>query len=373
LPVGVAVFARADATIHAVNSAFRAFLAAEFREFVVRGARITDVLPLAAEPALAAMLRDVEATGGAAHRDGVRFARVSAPDAQWNLDLSPLPATADHDGLLVLAVMRAAASAASSEREAELLDKVEEMQLLNDVLIGSVQQKHLFLVAMSHRLRTPLTSIVGFGEMLAAGEIADPADQRMVFGDILSAGQQMLGLIDDMIALAHLDAGGLRLRPETLDVADLIDEARESLEILAAARRQHVVVPAPETDLVAYADGRWTVQVILKLGMNSLRFSPTGGMVTLRGRDLDATHVAIDVEDSGVGIRAEEQSAVFQAFAVTADGQEKSGGTGLELALAKRLVELQGGTITFASVRGVGTTFTVTLPKPGAGLAPSGH
>ncbi|MDQ6908045.1 MAG: hypothetical protein M3176_14575, partial [Chloroflexota bacterium] len=63
LPVGVAVFARADATIHAVNSAFRAFLAAEFREFVVRGARITDVLPLAAEPALAAMLRDVEATG----------------------------------------------------------------------------------------------------------------------------------------------------------------------------------------------------------------------------------------------------------------------------------------------------------------------
>jgi len=366
------VFARADGMVHAVNAAFRAFLAAEFREFVVCGTRLDAVLPLAAEPALAAMLRDA-AAGETMHRDGVRFACVSAPDVPWDIDLSPLPAIDEYDDLLVLAVTHAAAPAVPSEREAQLLDRVEEMQLLNDALIGSVQQKHLFLTAMSHRLRTPLTSIIGFGEMLAAGDVADPADQCMVSEDIVAAAQQMLGLIDDMIELARLDAGGLRLRRETLAVTDLIDEARESLEILAAARRQHVVAPAPDAGLRAYADGRWTVQVILKLGMNGLRFSPTGGTVMLRGRDLDATHVAIEVEDTGVGIRAAEQATIFEAFAANADAQERGGGTGLELALAKRLVELQGGTITFASARGVGTTFTVTLPKPVADLAPPTH
>lgn len=314
------------------------------------------------------MLLDGAATGVAAHRQGVSFVRLSAPDTAWDLDLAPILA-GSHDDLLVLSVTRAVESAAPSEREAQLLDKVEEMQLLNDVLIGSVQQKHHFLTAMSHRLRTPLTTIVGFGEMLAAGEVAESADQRMLFGDIVAAGQQMLGLIDDMIELARLDAGSLRLRRETLTVADLLDEARESLETLALSRRQHIVVHKPGADLAAYADERWTIQVILKLGMNGLRFSPTGGTVTLRARDFDATHIALDVEDTGVGIRAEDQANVFQAFAAGTDTEGQSGGTGLELALAKRLIELQGGTITFESARGVGTTFTVTLPKPGAGSA----
>lgn len=367
LPVGTAVFARADTTVRAVNAAFLDFLSAEFRALVVPGARLNQSLPLLDEPVLPLMLLDVAATGVAAHRQGVRFVRLSAPDATWDLDLAPIPATDGHDDLLVLSVTRAATADEPSERETQLLDKVEEMQLLNDVLIGSVQQKHLFLTAMSHRLRTPLTTVVGFGEMLAAGEVADPADRQLLYGDIVAAGQQMLGLIDDMIELARLDAGSLRLQRETMRVADLLDEARESLDTLALSRRQHVVVHAPHADLVAYADERWTIQVLLKIGMNALRFSPTGGTVTLRARDFDATHIALDVEDAGVGIRAEEQATVFQAFAASADTEGRSGGTGLELALAKRLVELQGGTITFESARGAGTTFTVTLPKPDAG------
>jgi signal transduction histidine kinase len=144
-----------------------------------------------------------------------------------------------------------------------------------------------------------------------------------------------------------------------------------SLDTLAASRRQHVVVHVPDAGLSAYADERWTIQIILKLGMNALRFSPTGGMVTLRARDFDATHIALDVADSGVGIRAEEQATIFQAFAAQGEEESERGGSGLELALAKRLVELQGGTIILESTRGVGTTFTVTLPK--AGPEPSDH
>jgi two-component system, NarL family, sensor histidine kinase BarA len=252
-----------------------------------------------------------------------------------------------------------------SARERQLIEKVEEMQLLNDVLIASVQQKHHFVTAMSHRLRTPLTTIVGFGEMLAAGEVQDPVDQQMVHGDIVAAGQQMLGLIDDMIELARLDAGDLRLHREHVDVARMLDDARDSLEALASSRRQRLVFDAPDGGLHAFTDPRWTTEVILKLGMNALRFSPTGGTVIFRAREHDETHIALDVSDTGVGMNPEEQASVFEAFGTASDTGARAHGTGLELALAKRLVELQGGTISFVSTRGIGTTFTVTLPSTG--------
>jgi two-component system, NarL family, sensor histidine kinase BarA len=248
-------------------------------------------------------------------------------------------------------------------RESQLLEKVEEMQLLNDVLIASVQQKHHFVTAMSHRLRTPLTTIVGFGEMLANGDVQDAADQQMVYGDIVAAGQQMLGLIDDMIELARLDAGDLRLHRAPVDVAHILDDARESLEALASSRRQRLVFEAPEGGLVAFTDPRWTTEIVLKLGMNALRFSPTGGTVTFRARAHDETHIALDVADTGVGMNPEEQATLFDAFGAASETDVRAHGTGLELALAKRLVELQGGTISFTSTRGIGTTFTVTLPK----------
>lgn len=236
----------------------------------------------------------------------------------------------------------------------------------NDALIATVQQKNYFLTAMSHRLRTPLTTVVGFGEMLVDGEVRDSADQRMVYGDIVAAGQLMLALIDDMIELARLDAGSLRLQRASVPLSDMLDEARANLETLAVSRRQRLVVEAHAHDLSAFADARWTTQVILKLGMNALRFSPTGGTVTLRARDCDETHVAVEVADTGVGIRAEEQADLFQPFTLTSETAGHAYGTGLELALAKRLVELQNGTITFTGTRGIGTTFTVTLPKVGA-------
>lgn len=368
MPVGAVVFAADDTTIRAMNAAFRDFLSPEYRDRPQRGARLSDALPLNDEPDLQALAREVFASGGAVRREGIRFSRISGADRAWDVDLAPIGGDGGQPNMLVCTVARATPpdqAAPASAREAQLLDKVEEMQLLNDALIASVQQKHHFVTAMSHRLRTPLTTIVGFGEMLTAGEVPDPADQRMVSGDIVAAGQQMLGLIDDMIELARLDAGDLRLRRARVDVADILDDARDGLDALAASRRQRLVFDAPVGGLVAFADARWTTEVVLKLGMNALRFSPTGGTVTLHARDFDATHIALDVADSGVGIKPEDQGKIFEAFGAQTDAGGREHGTGLELALAKRLVELQGGTITFESTRGIGTTFTVTLPKSG--------
>ncbi len=245
----------------------------------------------------------------------------------------------------------------------QLREKIEEMQLLNEALIASVREKHHFLTAMSHRLRTPLTTIVGFGEMLAAGEVVDDADRQMVYGDIVAAGQQMLDLINDMIELARLDAGDLRLHRTQVDLGALLHAVRAQLEPLAEARRQRLVVDVRGDGLTAYGDARWLTQAIVKLGLNAHRFSPTGGTITLRAAETDEGHVEIEVSDTGVGIRPEDYDKVFRAFTGDADVPDRSSGTGLELALVKRLVELQGGTIEFSSIRGLGTTFVVTMPK----------
>ena len=365
VPVGMIVIETADATILAANQAFRAFLAEPYRDRPLCGACLFDVLPTRDEDALIALMRETIATGGPTCRSGMRFASISDPAIAWDVESAPFLADHQRSMLLVLTVIRAREPAelgpeAAHERQ-QLMERVEEMQLLNDGLIAAIQQKHQFIIAMSHRLRTPLTTVVGFGEMLAAGEVEDPADRQMVYGDIVAAGHVTLGLIEDMIALARLDAGNLRLTRADLSVADILDEARENLDVLAASRQQRVVIEMSARDVRVFADERWTIEIVLKLGANALRFSPTGGTVTLCGRECDPTHIAIDIRDTGVGMKPEDQANVFQAFA-TENAANTGHGTGLELALVKRLVELQGGTITFESMHGIGTTFTVVLP-----------
>ncbi len=368
VPVGMVVIEMADATIRAANQAFRAFLAQPYRDRPLRGSCLFDILPARNEDALIALMREAIAAGGPVCRSGMRFAHISDPAIAWDVESAPILADHQQGMMLVLTVIRARESAESHpdaphERQ-QLMERVEEMQLLNDGLIAAIQQKHQFIIAMSHRLRTPLTTVLGFGEMLAADEVEDPADRQMVYGDIVAAGQATLSLIEDMIALARLDAGSLRLTRADLSVADILDAARESLDVLAASRQQRVVIETPASDLRVFADERWTIEIVLKLGANALRFSPTGGTVTLCGRECDPTHIAFDIRDTGVGMRPEDQANLFQAF-TTENAANTGHGTGLELALVKRLVELQGGTISFESMHGIGTTFTVVLPTSG--------
>ena len=368
IPVGMIVIETADATIRAANQAFRAFLAEPYRDRPLRGSCLFDILPARNEDALIALMRETIATDGPVYRSGMRFAHISDPGVPWDVESAPILADHQQGMTLVLTVIRARESAetrpdAAHERQ-QLMERVEEMQLLNDGLIAAIQQKHQFIIAMSHRLRTPLTTVLGFGEMLAAGEVEDPADRQMVYGDIVAAGQVTLSLIEDMIALARLDAGNLRLKRADISVADILDAASENLKVLAASRQQRVVIETPASDLRVFADERWTIEIVLKLGANALRFSPTGGTITLCGREFDSTHIAFDIRDTGVGIRPEDQANIFQGFA-TENAANTGHGTGLELALVKRLVELQGGTITFESTHGIGTTFTVVLPTSG--------
>jgi len=369
IPVGTVIIEMADATIRVANQAFRAFLAEPYRDRPLRGSCLFDILPARNEDALIALMQEAISTDSPVCRSGMRFPHISDPAIAWDVESVPVFADQQQSTLLMLTFRRVRESAASSseaiQERQQLTERIEEMQTLNDGLIAAIQQKHQFIIAMSHRLRTPLTTVVGFGEMLAAGEVDDPADRHMIFGDIVTAGQVMLGLIEDMIALARLDAGSLRLMRADISVADVLDGASERLDVLAASRQQRVVIEIPADDPHIFADERWTIEIVLKLGMNALRFSPTGGTITLRGRESDPTHIAIEIRDTGVGIRPEDQAKVFQGFSQEMDASKTGHGTGLELALAKRLVELQGGTITFESTHSIGTTFTVTLPKSG--------
>lgn len=366
LPIAAMVIGAQDSLIWAANPPFRAFLASPLRDVALRGYPMSAILPMYDEPEFLALLQHAARHRETVAAHGMHFVWLSDPRLAWDVEISLISGETLGNDLILLTVQPSAQPVQdASMREEQLQEKVEEMELLNDVLIGSVQQKNHFLTAMSHRLRTPLTTIVGFGEMLVAGDVIDPDDQQMVYGDIVSASRQMLALLDDMIELARLDAGNLRLRRTHVAVSDLLIEVGENLNTLAASRRQRVVIEIQSPDLRIFADERWTREILLKLGSNALRFSPTSGAVTLCARDNGDGFAALDVIDTGVGIRAEEQGNIFQPFAHVNDAGGNNAAGGLELALAKRLVELQGGSITFSSTRGVGTTFTVTLPTTG--------
>lgn len=244
-------------------------------------------------------------------------------------------------------------------------DTLIELQLLNNLLAGMVHAKNQFVTAMGLRLRSPLTTLVGYTEMLVAGEVQDADDQQMVYRDLLSAGRQLLDLVNDVIEFARVDTDDLHLQRTAVTLADVLREATYHLEPLAGSRRQHIVVDVPPALPEVWADRRWMTQIVTKLGTNALRFSPTGSSVTLRARVVDHGHVAVDVVDEGVGIRPEEGETIFQPFHEQAHATRAESGTGLELPLVKRLVELQDGTIVYKSKRGIGTVFTITLPTAG--------
>ena len=244
-------------------------------------------------------------------------------------------------------------------------DTLIELQLLNSLLAGMVHAKNQFVTAMGLRLRSPLTTVVGYTEMLVAGEVHDADDQQMVYRDLLAAGRQLLDLVNDVIEFARVDAGDLHLQRTAVTLAYVLREATYQLEPLAGSRRQHIIVDVPAALPEVWADRRWMTQIVTKLGTNALRFSPTGSTVTLRAHVVDDDHVAVDVVDEGVGVRLEEGETIFQPFHEGAHATRAESGTGLELPLVKRLVELQDGMIMYTSKRGIGTIFTITLPNAG--------
>ena len=225
------------------------------------------------------------------------------------------------------------------------------------------RSKSEFLANLSHELRTPLSSIIGFSEVMRDGKAGElSATQKRFAASINDSGEHLLSLINDILDLSKIEAGRMELHPEEFDLPAEIAKAVGAME--ARAQRHSIEVHVKvDPQLGAFrADRRKFRQVLLNLLSNAAKFTPDGGRIQLRAK-LRPGGVKVAVKDSGVGISPEDQAALFKEFSqVGRDAGRKAQGTGLGLALTKRLVELHGGTIAVQSEVGKGSTFSFTLP-----------
>jgi protein-histidine pros-kinase len=225
--------------------------------------------------------------------------------------------------------------------------------------------KSEFLANMSHELRTPLNAIIGFAELMFRGKVGPvSAEHQEYLGDILSSSKHLLQLINDVLDLAKVESGKMEFRPESVDLATLSNEVRDVLRGLAASKRLQVqTFIDPEVAIVTVDPAR-VKQVLYNYLSNAIKFTPEGGRISIHIAPEGATLFRIDVTDTGVGIPAEDLARLFREFQqLDATTTKTHQGTGLGLALTKRLAEAQGGRVSVQSTPGTGSTFSVVLPR----------
>ncbi len=232
--------------------------------------------------------------------------------------------------------------------------------------------KSLFLANMSHEIRTPLNSIIGFGQMLQMDTFG-PLNERQsrYAGHINQAAKHLLALVNDILDLSKAEAGKFTLSPEDVPLGETLEAALLIAKGVAAQKQVRLSLETEDGLGTIWADPIRLKQMLYNLVANAVKFTPEGGRVTLMARPA-GVHVEIAVADTGIGIRAEDLPRLFTEFSQL--GPNRHEGTGLGLALTKRLVELHGGTIRVESASGRGSTFTLTLPvrPPDVSVAPAG-
>ena len=226
------------------------------------------------------------------------------------------------------------------------------------------QQKSAFLAAMSHELRTPLNSIMGFSQLLElpTGKAALTAKQRRYVEHIYTSGEHLLALVSDILDLAKVGAGQMEVNLEPVTIHDEIEDPVDKMRPLAVDKGLTIEMDIP-LELTSFTDRLRVRQILLNLLTNAVKFTARdGGPILVTGRS-SGIGVDIAVADSGIGIALEEQSRIFEEFTQVDRGPSRRlDGTGLGLALTKRMVELIGGSIRVESRLGHGSTFTVWLP-----------
>ncbi len=225
--------------------------------------------------------------------------------------------------------------------------------------------KSQFLANMSHELRTPLNAINGFAEILHDGLVSPDSPRYAEFTQaILASGQHLLKLINDVLDLSKVDAGQLDFHPRPVRVTELVDEVLGVLSLWASERGLSIATSVdPDVDEVVL-DGSRFKQVLYNYLANALKFTPGEGEILVRVVAEGASYFRLEVEDPGVGIASEDIPHLFSEFhQLDAGSTKRHGGTGLGLALTRRLVEAQGGTVGVHSEPGVGSVFYAVLPR----------
>jgi signal transduction histidine kinase len=237
----------------------------------------------------------------------------------------------------------------------EIEDKSRQIEAAN-------RHKSEFLANMSHELRTPLNAIIGFSEVLLDPSLQVSAEERSQFlTDIFTSGKHLLGLINEILDLAKVEAGKMELQIEPALLQDVIEAISNTMRPLAVKKSIDLRTECDERLDLIPMDGARIKQVLLNLVGNAVKFTPETGKVWVRAKS-ENREVQIEVGDTGPGIPPEDQERIFLEFQQVGKDAGKPQGTGLGLALAQKFVEMHGGKIWVTSEAGKGSTFTFTLP-----------
>lgn len=225
--------------------------------------------------------------------------------------------------------------------------------------------KSAFLSSMSHELRTPLNAVLGFAQLLQRDKREPlPSRHAQHVAQIVSAGEHLLALIDEILDLSRIEEGGFRLSIEPVDLREVLESALRTLEPLAAPREISLeLAEAPPGPWLASADPSRLKQILLNLGSNAIKYNRDRGKVTFRVTKPADARLRIAVEDTGLGIPLHEQHRLFQPFHRAGQEAGPIPGTGIGLTLSRKLAELMHGSLGFESQPGVGSTFWLELPQ----------
>jgi signal transduction histidine kinase len=242
----------------------------------------------------------------------------------------------------------------------------DELRRLYKELEAASLHKSEFLANMSHELRTPLNAILGFSQVLRERLFGDINEkQEEYLDDILSSGNHLLSLINDVLDLSKVEAGQVELELTPFSLREALERGVVMVRERATMDGVKIALSAGLDIDAVKGDERRIRQVIFNLLSNAVKFTPAGGAVDVNAAQVDG-EVRVSVADTGPGIASEDCERIFEEFQQTEAGIEQGEGTGLGLALSKRLVELHGGRIWVESELGKGSTFVFTLPASAA-------
>jgi signal transduction histidine kinase/CheY-like chemotaxis protein len=239
--------------------------------------------------------------------------------------------------------------------------------------------KSEFLSSMSHELRTPLNAILGFAQLLQRDkrEALSPRHQERI-AQILKGGEHLLHLIDDILDLSRVEAGGVSISTEPVGVEEVLHEVKTTLDPAATRAGITLALDAIEGHPAIVADRTRFAQILMNFGSNAIKYNRAGGSVRFKVERKEPTHVRVTVLDTGAGIPVDKQDKLFQPFQRAGQETGPIEGTGIGLAISRRLAELMHGSVGFQSRPSQGSEFWVempahTLPEPASVIPPLEH
>jgi PAS domain S-box-containing protein len=235
----------------------------------------------------------------------------------------------------------------------------------NRLIQAANRMKSEFVANMSHELRTPLNAILGFAELMVDGKLGHVSlEQKDALADVLASGRHLLSLINGMLDLAKVESGRMEIAPERVDLRVVVAEVTDVLRALAARKRIKLGAHVDASLAEVVVDPARLKQVLFNYVSNALKFTPENGAVMVRALPDGDDAFVVHVEDTGIGIEPRDLDKLFLEFSQLDAGMTKRHeGTGLGLALTKRIVEALGGRVAVASTPGKGSTFSARLPR----------